>query len=44
MKQLLTLVLAAGLALGLAACQNQTQEGAVESNIETVTLQVSGMT
>ena len=37
-------VLTVALALGLAACQNQTQEGAVESNIETVTLQISGMT
>lgn len=44
MKTLLTAVLAAGLALGLGACQNQTQETAVDSPIETVTFAVEGMT
>lgn len=45
MNKFLSLVLAAGVAFGLAACQNtESQQGSVETPVETVTLQITGMT
>lgn len=44
MKNFFSLILAAGVALGVAACQGSQADTAIDSQIQTVDFQLTGMT